>query len=117
MRLVFAIGGAVLMGLFSVPASAQNIPFNQSVSMKVGQTTVIHGVRGRSCTDPAPSWAEARATLPASSLGTFSDGGVGTRGSRSCGGSVPARAVRFKATKKGSEVVTIQGDSISVTVQ
>jgi hypothetical protein len=115
MRIVFLIGLAV--GSVAGHAHAQNIPTNRNVALKVGQSTIIHGARGNACGAPAPSWAEVAPTLPASSIGTVSDGGVGTRGSRSCGGNVPARAIRYKAIKKGAEVVTIQGDPISITVQ
>ena len=118
MRTGLGVGGLLLIWALSSPAVAQTISYSPNVTLKVGQTTVIHGIRGGSgCSDPAPDWATASATLPASTLGTFSDGGVGTRGSRSCGAVVPARAVRFKATKKGSEALNIQGDAITVTVQ
>jgi hypothetical protein len=117
MKNVLGLGAAMLIGLMAVPAAAQNIPTNPNVSLRVGQSTIVHGARGRACGATAPSWAETAATLPSSQIGTFSDAGIGTRGSRSCGGNVPARAIRFKATKKGSEVVTIQGDPISITVQ
>ena len=97
--------------------SIEVLPFNLNVAMKVGHSPIIHGVKNRNCGDPAPSWAEAAAALPVSSLGTFLDGGVASRISRLCGGIVPARAIRFQAVKTGSEVVNIEGDAISITVQ
>ncbi|MBX3547430.1 hypothetical protein [Chelatococcus sp.] len=97
-------------------ASAQSITFSRNIALKIGQSVIVHGIRGRTCSDGAPSWSQAKAELPSSSLGSFSDGGVGTRNSRACGGMVPARAVRFKAIRKGSEVLNIQQDPISVTI-
>jgi hypothetical protein len=117
MRAVLSLSSMMLIGMMAVPAAAQNIPTNLNVSLRVGQSTIIHGVRGRACGSPAPSWAETMATLPGSQIGAFSDGGIGTRTSRVCGGTVPARAIRFKATRKGSEVVTVQGDPVSITVR
>ena len=117
MRAVLGFSSMILIGLMTVPVAAQNIPTNLNVTLRVGQSTIIHGVRGRACGAPAPSWGEAAATLPSSQIGTFSDGGIGTRSSRVCGGSVPARAIRFKATKKGSEVVNVQGDPVAITVR
>ena len=117
MRMIFGFGALALIGLATTPATAQNIPTNLNVSLKVGQSTIIHGMRGQACGAPAPSWAQTAATLPNIQIGTFSDGGIGTRGSRSCGGNVPARAIRFKATKKGSQVVNLYGDLVTITVQ
>lgn len=117
MKTVSVMGAVVIIGLTAMPATAQNIPTNLNVSLKVGQSTIIHGNRGRACGSPAPSWEQTTSTLPPTQLGTFSDGGVGTRSSRACGGNVPARAIRFKAMKKGTEVMNLYGDPVTVTVR
>jgi hypothetical protein len=108
---------SILLVLVSTLASAQTISPQTNVSLKVGATIIIHGVRADSCGAPAPSWANAAGRLPPSSLGIFLDGGPGTRTSIACGGPVPARAVRFKAVKAGTEILTIEGDKTTITVR
>jgi hypothetical protein len=117
MRAIATVIGAVFIGLTALPVAAQNIPTNLNVSLKVGQSTIIHGMRGQACGAAAPSWAQVASSLPSTEIGSFSDGGIGTRSSRVCGGNVPARAIRFKATRRGSEAVNVQGDLVSITVR
>ena len=101
----------------SAPAAfAESIPYNANVTVKVGKTAILKGVRGN-CGAAAPSWAQISGRLPASTTGRYSDGGTGTVDSSSCGGSTPARAVKFTATKKGSESLTIFNDAVSITVE
>lgn len=97
-------------------ALAAEIPYNAKPSIKVGQTIVLKGVRS-DCGAAARSFKQIAGYLPSSKLGTFSDGGVGTVQSRSCGGPTPARAVRFTATAKGRESFTIAGDDFTITVK
>lgn len=96
-------------------AAAQNIPYKASVTIAVGKSMVLKGVRGP-CGGPAPSWDQVGAKLPKTTLGRFSDGGVGTVVSRSCNGTTAARGVRFTATAKGAESFVIFDDPISITV-
>lgn len=87
----------------------------RNVSIRVGESTIIHGARGNDC-GPAPTWEEATPLLPTLVTGRLSDGGVGTRYSRQCGGRTPARAVLFTATSEGAEQINLYGDDIVIRV-
>lgn len=87
----------------------------RNVSVKVGESAIIHGARGNEC-GPAPSWESAKLLLPELVTGTLTDGGVGTRVSRQCGGRVPARAILFTATSPGTEQISLYGDDIVIRV-
>ena len=87
----------------------------RNVSARVGDSMIIHGARGNEC-GAAPTWEEAMPLLPELVTGTLSDGGVGTRFSRQCGGRVPARAIVFTATATGIEQITLYGDPIVIRV-
>ncbi len=87
----------------------------RNVSLKVGESAIIHGARGNEC-GPAPSWESAKLLLPELVTGTLTDGGVGTRNSRQCGGRVPARAILFTATRVGTEQTSLYGDDIVIRV-
>ena len=97
-------------------AGAQRIPYKRYVTLSVGQSTVIHGARG-ACGEAPPDWEEVIRGLPLSLIGSYSDGGLGVRRSRSCGGPTPARAVKFTAEKAGSEQIVLYGDPINITVK
>lgn len=88
----------------------------RNVSVQVGDAVIIHGARGNEC-GPAPSWDSARELLPTLVTGTLTDGGVGTRLSRQCGGRVPARAILFTAAKVGAEQISLYGDEIHIRVE
>lgn len=87
----------------------------RNVSARIGDSMIIHGARGNEC-GPAPSWEEAMPLLPEMMTGRLSDGGVGTRMSRQCGGRVPARAIVFTATAAGTEQISLYGDPIVIRV-
>lgn len=110
----YLFASAFAAGLMSSSAMAQNIPFNANVTLRVGQSVVLKGVRGE-CGQAAPAFKQLN-RLPKSSLGRLSDGGAGSTTSRSCGGPTPARAIRFTAQKAGSEQLTIYEDAITITV-
>lgn len=97
-------------------AMAQEIPIKTAVSLDVGQSTVIHGERGK-CGQNAPDWETVATSLPTLSTGKFSDGGLGTRYSRQCGGATPGRAIRFTATTPGTEQIQLYGDTIRIEVR
>ena len=102
----------------AVPAMAGDFPYRRNVTLSVGQTIVLKGVRSGECsTSNAPSWGRVKGKLPASKLGTFSDGGAGTVQSDSCGKRVAARGVKFTAKRAGSEKFVVYDDAISVTVK
>lgn len=87
----------------------------RNVSVKVGETAIIHGARGNECGE-APTWESAKLLLPELVTGTLTDGGVGTRVSRQCGGRVPARAILFTAMQPGTEQISLYGDDIVIRV-
>lgn len=87
----------------------------RNVSVKIGESAIIHGARGNEC-GPAPSWESAKLLLPELVTGTLTDGGVGTRVSRQCGGRIPARAILFTATNAGTEQISLYGDDIVIRV-
>ncbi len=87
----------------------------RNVTVQVGDAVIIHGARGNECGE-APSWESASMLLPELVTGTLSDGGVGTRYSRQCGGRIPARAILFTATAPGIEQTSLYGDEIHIRV-
>jgi len=102
----------------SLPALAQDFPYNRNASLQVGQSIVLKGVRSADCSlTEAPSWKRVSSQLPQTKLGRFSDGGVGTVNSNQCKGRVAARAVRFTATHAGQEQFTILEDSFTIAVR
>jgi hypothetical protein len=110
----FSLGAVTALTVLfsSMPAFAQNIPTNLSPTVRVGQTVVVKGVRSRECGQAAGPINNT----PRSTLGTFSSGAIGTVNSRSCGGPTPARELRFTARKPGTETISAQGDTVTLTV-
>jgi len=106
----------VMLVCASSPSSALTISYKQTVTLKVGEKTIVHGARG-ACGEPPPEWSDVAAHLPKVELGVFSDGGVGTRMSNQCKGETPARAVVFTAQKVGMVKVRLFGDLITITVK
>lgn len=101
----------------ATPAAAAEFAYNRDVSLKVGQSIVLKGVRAGDCGEVAPSWQDLSAALPKPRLGSLSDGGTGVVDSRACKGRVAARGVRFTARKPGSESFVVFDDKITVTVK
>ena len=115
-RWMVIAGVLTLCTVYTTVASAGIIPYRRSVSLKVGQSIILKGVRG-GCNDRrAPSFSRLN-RLPRPRTGRLSDGGAGKVRSTSCNKIVPARAIRFTATKKGKERITIYRDRISITVK
>lgn len=116
-------GGSTLWWLAREEANADPVAsyegvvadYVRNVSLKVGESAIIHGARGNEC-GPAPSWESAKELLPELVTGTLTDGGVGTRNSRQCGGRVPARAILYTALKVGTEQTSLYGDDIVIRV-
>ena len=85
------------------------------VTMKVGESKVIWGWRGK-C-GARPKGVDPKRTR-ASKLGVLSNGKWGVFKSRTCGGWTPAVEIVFTAKKKGREVNTTQFDQkIAVVVR
>lgn len=95
--------------------AAPMIRYDPELRMTVGESRVIHGERG-DCGKLPREWDDLQNSLPASALGTFSDGGLVRRNSKYCKGVTPARGIRFTATKPGTELMHITGDLIKMTV-
>lgn len=112
----FAFAGLILSG-FVAGAHAQTLNFSPTVTLKIGQSGILHGARSSGCGGAAPDWATTRTWLPATELGTFADAGIRSRYSDSCKAEVKVRAVRFTARKAGVERLRLFGDSIELTVR
>ena len=112
-RIVFAF---VLSALVATPSHAADFKYRSKISLKTGQSVVIKGVRHDNCGKTAPGWGRVKGGLPRSRLGVFGDGGTGTVDSKSCGGRVAARGVKFTARQPGQETLTIYDDRVSITV-
>ena len=105
---------ALSIGPFSLPAFAENlIPYVKNLTIKVGESAVIHGVRG-ACGQPPKNSQFVAYKLK---TGTISYGAQGVRNSKKCGGKTPAVEVIFTATAPGKETFKVEGDTISVKVK
>lgn len=91
------------------------VTYTPEVRLAVGERKVIYAERG-DCGKLPRDWPPLAAGLPASQLGTFSDGGLARRNSKFCGGITPARAIVFNAKAAGNEEFLIQGDYFNITV-
>lgn len=107
-------GGATVLPL---DMTDQQIYYRQQVKLKVGESIVVHGKRGESCGKAPPEWPNVLKFLPEVSTGVWTDGGVGFRVSRACGGPTPARAVVFTATRPGMDKFMLYDDPITITVE
>ncbi|MBB3809451.1 hypothetical protein [Pseudochelatococcus contaminans] len=86
-----------------------------TVRVAVGESLIVHGNRG-DCGEQPPSWQDTLANLPPMTIGRWSDGGVGKRGSNTCGGPTPARAVVFTGTQPGEDKIMLYGDLVFIRV-
>lgn len=100
----------------TIDVTGQRIPYRDRITLKVGQSAVIHGARG-ACGEQPPPWNAARWELPPLYIGAWSDGGIGYRISRACDGPTPARAVVFTAINPGEESIVIFNDPVLITVE
>ena len=100
-------------------AQTQMISYRDAVTVQVGQSVVVHGLRGECGALPtAARIAEATTNLNAQTrLGTFSFGAEGVRRSGACNGSTPALQTIFTATTPGQETLRVHGDPVRITVR
>jgi len=98
-----------------IDMTGERVYWRELSELKIGESVVIHAKRGR-CGEQPPSWEETFEYLPELATGIWSDGGVGYRVSRSCGGATPARAVVFTATRPGEERFMLYEDTITIRV-
>ncbi|MCC0020216.1 MAG: hypothetical protein H6888_03975 [Nitratireductor sp.] len=99
------------------PALAEMIPYNPRISMKVGQTVVLKGIRSACDGNRAPNFHALSSRFPRIVLGKFKDGGTGTMESRNCGKEVPARKILFTATKKGHAKFNLYQDEFDISIR
>ncbi len=114
-----AISSNDTKGITTLPVDMtdQQIYYREIANLKVGESIVVHGKRGPACSEQPPEWPDVLKFLPELSTGVWSDGGVGFRVSRSCGGATPARAVVFTATRPGMDKFMLYDDPITITVK
>jgi hypothetical protein len=107
---------ALAISIAAVPFTALaegTIKYRKSVSLQVGQSVVVHGIRGECGQEPVLSQVK----LPRLSTGELSLGKMGVRQSGSCDGLTPAVEVIFTATSAGREKFEVEGDPITVRVK
>jgi hypothetical protein len=108
---------ALMAVLAAPPAMADpgnRIVYRDTVTLRVGESMVVHGMRGRQC-GVAPR--SPRLTPQTTELGQLSLGRPGVRQSAFCNGDTPAIEVIFTARRRGSESVTLFGDRILIHVR
>ncbi|APH73937.1 hypothetical protein [Aquibium oceanicum] len=114
------IVGAGLVFIMGFEVSAQDgasadVEYRKAVSLKVGESIVVHGARGK-CGEEPPVWEKVLPMLPELEIGHWSEGNIGTRYSRKCGGPTPARGIVLNATRSGQAEVTLFGDPVKIEV-
>lgn len=91
-------------------------PSRNGAELRVGETVHLTVYLGETC-GVVPSFAQVEAQLPASRILSFSDGGVGRRDNRRCGGATEGRVVLATGVAQGMETQVLQAGSISVIVR
>lgn len=117
MKFAILLSLAISAATLALPAHAAEFHTRKSVTLKVGQSTVLKGVRGGCKDKEAPSWKKIAGKLPKSKTGSFSDAGAGTTHSKSCNGEVQARGVRYTAKSRGTETLTIYKDKVKIEIK
>jgi len=73
---VVSVLAAATMALTPSYAADPTWKMQSAFSLTVGQTAIVYAVRGKECTDEAPSYDSIRGQLPSTTLGSFTDGGT-----------------------------------------
>jgi hypothetical protein len=105
----------LILSVSSGAVHADNIPYYNKVTLNVGQSAVLKGVRHKNCDSKRAPGSFGK--LPKTKLGKFKRGKKGTINSVSCGKEVPARELIFVARKRGTEKLIVKGDPITITVK
>lgn len=105
------------LGVLAGPALADNV-----LELRVGETkhlTVYITEKGGKldCKAKPPAWKTVKAKLPKSKIVTFSDGDLGPRTSRQCGGEVVGREIDATGVKPGKQVLKVQSGKLTVIVR
>lgn len=118
--IVLTVGaGSLFKTSFEVAAQrgrSADVEYRKSVTLNVGDFVVVHGARGN-CDEDPPNWENVVANLPELETGYWSDGDIGTRYSRNCGGPTLARGIVFNATKSGRSEISLFGDPVRIEVK
>lgn len=104
----------LMFGSFAHANSDNKIPLNRSVELKIGQSIIVHGYRGK-CGE-RPKNVDRKRTR-STKLGILSNGKWGVTKSRTCKGWTPAIEVVFTANKKGRETIEVAGEKIKIAVR
>lgn len=113
-----------LASLLFVSACSEGLPDSGSsqdrtsenlTELNLGATRHLTVYLGETC-GVAPSFAEVEPQLPVSQIVTYSDGGIGTRNSRRCGGATDGRVVLATGIAPGTETHDFQAGLMSIVV-
>ena len=119
-QLTFTLALALTaLATFPAPGHAQSndIKYRKSISLKVGQSAVIHGLRGNCGSMPSKSdIAKMEQKYGDVKVGRIVAGKAGSRRSGSCGGVTPAIEAIFVAEKPGSVQFKLFGDDVKIRV-
>lgn len=113
-------GLSVLTFATHVQADSSNkVKFRSSVSLKVGQAMIVHGIRGACGQLPTKAdLAQSKGNLDAAlKTGHIAFGKPGVRKSGGCNGWTPVYETIFVADRPGKETVKIHGDTVRITVK
>jgi hypothetical protein len=116
MRALWMATAVLAFGLSAFPFTAMaetTIKYRKSVTLQVGQSIVVHGIRGECGENPDL----AEIVLPKPKTGELSLGKFGVRQSNRCNGKTPAVEVIFTAKTAGREKFEGEGDDITVRVK
>lgn len=91
-------------------------PSGNFEEISVGETKHLTVYIGDICGE-APSFAEVSKDLPPSSIVRYSDGGLGNRDSRRCGGEVEGRRILATGLAAGTETHRYEAGSLTIIVE
>ncbi len=99
--------------------SSNKVKFRESITLKVGQAAIVHGVKGECGQLPTKAdLAKSKRNLDAAlKTGHIAFGKPGVRKSGSCNGWTPVYETIFVADRPGEETVKIHGDKVRIKVK
>ena len=98
--------------------NSNKVPYRDKVTVKVGQSVVVHGLRGKCGALPTKSdVSKMQKQYGNVQVGKIVAGKQGVRNSKSCGGATPVIEAVFVAQSKGRVAFELFGDPISITVK
>jgi len=116
--LVIAAAAVFLSATAAFADNSNKVPYRKNVSVKVGQSIVIHGLRGECGMLPKESAVTAMEKRYRDiKVGKITAGKKGVRNSASCGGRTPVVEAIFTAQQKGRVKIDLFGDIISIRVK